>query len=219
MAGSKKISKANLKKIFIVIIALMLIGGLVLSATFGFIDYLIGRKNMTSPGEDEYISSLKEWANYLEESVRENPDLLESKAELGLTYYEIAMYYYWDLDRENVLLYSEKGSDFLLDALDGGLAESWIALKAAVLFLMQEDEPRAERYFRNALELDEENAEAHLYLGNILSSRHLDDQARIHWERVLELVEEDSPEAQAARYYLDAYEIGDISGERGEDKP
>ena len=157
MAGSKKLSKGNLKKIFIVMIALMLVGGLVLSATIGFIDYLIGRKNITSPGEDENISYLREKAHDLEESVIENPDL-ESKAELGLTYYEMAMYYYWDLDRENVLLYSEKGIDFLLDA-------------------------------------------------------------RIHWERVLELAEEDSPEAQAARYYLDAYEIGDISGEKGEDKP
>jgi tetratricopeptide (TPR) repeat protein len=218
MAGSKKFSKGNLKKVFIVIIALMLIGGLVLSATFGFIDFLLERKNLASPGEDEELRYLKEKAHYLEESIRESPDL-ESKADLGSTYYNLALYYYWDLDWENAILFSQKGSGFLLEALDGGLTDSSIALKAAVLFLMQEDDPQAERYFRKALELDEENAEAHLYLGNILSSRGLDDQAKVHWERVLELVEEDSPEAQAARYYLQAYEIEDISGEKGEDKP
>lgn len=209
MAGSKKISKANRKKLLYGIIALLLIGGLVLSATFGFIGFLIERNNLALPGEDENIINLKEWAKYLEESIRENPDLLESKAELGLAYYNIAMYYYWELDRENVTLYSEKSSGFLLDALEGGLAESWIAQKIAVLFLLQEDEFQAERYFRKALELDGENAEAHLYLGNILNSHGLGDEASIHWERVLELAEEDSPEAEAARYYLQVNEIGD----------
>lgn len=108
MAGSKKISKGNLKKIFVVIIALMLIGGLVLSATFGLIDFLLERKNMTTPEED-YVSNLKEKAQYLEAYVRENPDILEGKADLGSTYYEIAMYYYyWELDMENVTLYAKK---------------------------------------------------------------------------------------------------------------
>jgi Flp pilus assembly protein TadD len=66
----------------------------------------------------------------------------------------------------------------------------------------QDDAVRAERFFREALALDGENAQAHLYYGIFLSLRERDADARKHLEKVLELEPAESALAELARAYL-----------------
>ena len=65
-----------------------------------------------------------------------------------------------------------------------------IALLAAFI---QNDEPLAEKYFRNTLELQEDYPEAHFYYGIFLLSQEREEEAQEHWEKVLQQAEEDSP--------------------------
>ena len=94
MVKNKK-GKVARKKLFSILIILLLVGGVLLSATAGFFDFLWGKGNMaSSTGDDEYILSLKKQAGFLEESLRGNSVDLEKQAALGNIYYELAMYYW-----------------------------------------------------------------------------------------------------------------------------
>jgi Tfp pilus assembly protein PilF len=53
-----------------------------------------------------------------------------------------------------------------LEALDDGLKEPGVTLNVALLALLKGDETQAEKYFKETLELEETNPDAHLYLGS-----------------------------------------------------
>lgn len=82
---------------------------------------------------------------------------------------------------------------------DDYLSRLNLAIMAA---FYQDDAVRAERFFREALALDGENAQAHLYYGIFLALRERDADARKHLEKVLELEPAESALAELARAYL-----------------
>ena len=94
MLRNKK-SKINRKKLLSIVVVLLLVGGLLLSATVGFFDFFGGDRNLaSSTGDDEFILSLKQQADSLEETLKKDPDDSEKQAALGSIYYELAMYYW-----------------------------------------------------------------------------------------------------------------------------
>lgn len=202
--GKKRISKLARKKIIYLLIALLLVGGLVLSATYGLFNYFFGGGKLVSQAEgDEYLYSLLQHASVLEKALNKDPADLEGKVDLGDTYYGISMYYYMQQKQKEVESYAEKSRKLLLEALEEGVTEPGVTLKIAMLALLEGDDTQAETYFKKTLELEETNPDAHLYLGSLMYSRGMEDKAIIHWEEALEQSEEGSPVAQTARYYLD----------------
>ncbi len=219
MIRSKK-GKAARKKLFSYIIIFLLVGGLLLSVTAGFFDFLWGRKNLAYPAEeDEFALNLKQQADFLEESLRKNPGDLEKQAALGSTYYELAMYY-WGQGLEEGKIYAGKSLELLLPVVEGDLREPFFTLKIALLAaFIEKDDFQAEKYFRETLELQDDYPEAHFYYGLFLASQERAAEAQTHWESVLQQVEEDSPLAQAARRYLQVNAEKDSSKEKGEEQP
>ena len=211
MVKNKK-GKVARKKLFSILIILLLVGGVLLSATAGFFDFLWGKGNMaSSTGDDEYILSLKKQAGFLEESLRGNSVDLEKQAALGNIYYELAMYY-WGQGSEEKEVYAAKSKELLLQVVEGGLREPLVTLRIALLAaFIQNDEPLAEKYFRNTLELQEDYPEAHFYYGIFLLSQEREEEAQEHWEKVLQKAEEDSPLAAEVQRYLQVYDERDDS--------
>lgn len=170
----------------------------------------------SSPGDDEYILGLIQQADFWEQALAEAPGDLEKETVLGGIYYELAMYY-WSQglqDKENYALKSKK---HLLQVCQGGSREPAVTLKIALLaaFILN-NESLAEEYFQNTLKLQADNPEAHFYYGVFLSSRDEVEVALKHWEKVLQLVEKDSPLAAEAQRYLLHYNEADSSGEKQE---
>jgi tetratricopeptide (TPR) repeat protein len=202
--GKKKIGRLARRKIIYLIIALVLVGGLVLSATYGLFNYFFGGGKLVSQAEgDEYLYGLLRQAVVLEKAVDKDPSEVKNKVELGNTYYAISMHYYMRQDMKEMETYAGKSRELYLEALDDGLKEPGVTLNVALLALLKGDETQAEKYFKETLELEETNPDAHLYLGSLMYSRGKEDEAIIHWERALELAEDGSPVAQTAGYYLD----------------
>ena len=218
MFRSKK-GKASRKKFFSYAIVFLLVGGLLLGAMAGFFDFLWGGKNLANPIEgDEFARNLKEQADLLEKSYRENPDDLEKKAVLGSIYYELAMYYWGQgQDAEEEENYAEKSMALLLPAAEGGLQEPALTLKIALLAaFIEEDDARAEKYFRETLSMQDDYPEAHFYYGLFLASQDRVTEAKVHWKNVLQQVEEDSSLAREAQLCLEIYAGDDTAGEKEE---
>ena len=217
MIRSKK-GKAARRKLFSYIIIFLLVGGLLLSVTAGFFDFLWGRKNLTYPTEEnEFVLNLKKQASLLEESLRENPGDLEKQAALGSVYYELAMYY-WSQGLEEGKIYTEKSQELLLPAAEGGLREPLVTLKIALLAaFIEKDDFLAEKYFRETLELQDDYPEAHFYFGLFLASQErgrgqnsLGECSTAGGRRF-----SFGPEAR----YLQVYAEKDSSKEKGESNP
>lgn len=212
-----KKSKADRKKFISYTVVFLLVGGLLLSATAGFFDFLWGRKN---PGylaeEDEFILNLEKQASLLEKSCRENPDDLEKQAVLGSIYYELAIYL-WGQGLEEGKRYAGKSLGLLLPVVEGGLQEPSITLKIALLTAFIEgDDSRAEKYFLETLTLQDDYPEAHFYYGLFLASLERAEEAKVHWENVLQQTEEDSFLAGEARRNLQIYAEMDSSQQKNE---
>lgn len=213
MFGGKK-SKAARKKILSSLVVLLLVGGLLLSATMGFFDFLWGKENTVSFTDDEYISALKKQAGLLEQTLETNPGDLEKQADLGNIYYELAMYY---LNRgsEEKEVYAVKSRESFLKAVKGGLRKPFVTLRIALLSaFIQDDEHLAEKYFKDTLELQDDYTEAHFYYGIFLLSREREEEARHHWEKALQFVEQGSPLEAEIQHYLQIYAEADISGKK-----
>ncbi|HHT46514.1 MAG TPA: hypothetical protein GX004_04370 [Firmicutes bacterium] len=202
--GKQKISKLTRKKIIYFSIALLLVGGLVLSSTYGIFNFFFGGGKLVSQAEgDEYLYSLLQHASDLEKALNKDPADFEGKVDLADTYYGLSMYYYMQQKQKEAESYAEKSRKLLFETLEEGVTEPGVTLKIALLALLEGDDTQAETYFKKTLELEETNPDAHLYLGSLLYSRGMEDEAINHWEEALEQAEEGSPVAQTARYYLD----------------
>ncbi|MGI6317239.1 MAG: tetratricopeptide repeat protein [Firmicutes bacterium] len=202
--GKKKTGRLARRKIVYLIIALMLVGGLVLSATYGLFNYFFGGGKLAyQAGGDEYLYGLLQQAAELEKAVKKDPSVVKNKVELGDTFYAICMYYYMKQDLKEMETYAKKSRELYLDVLDEEPEEPEVTLNIALLALLEGDGAQAEDYFKKTLELEETNPDAHLYLGSVLYSRGEEEEAVTHWERALELAEDGSPVAQTAAYYLD----------------
>jgi tetratricopeptide (TPR) repeat protein len=202
--GKKKIGRLARRKIIYLIIALVLVGGLVLSATYGLFNYFFGGGKLVSQAEgDEYLYGLLQQAAQLEKAVDKDPSEAKKKVELGDAFYAISMYYYMRQDMKEMETYAKKSRELYLDVLDEKPEEPGVTLNIAMLALLEGDGAQAEEYFKKTLELEETNPDAHLYLGSVLYSRGEEEEAVTHWERALELAEDGSPVAQTAGYYLD----------------
>jgi cytochrome c-type biogenesis protein CcmH/NrfG len=212
-----KKGKVYRKKLLSIVVIALLVGGLLLSATAGFFDFLGGKRNMaSSPGDDEYILSLKEQAEILEKALQGDPADLENKAALGSIYYDLAMHC-WGRGLQEKETFAVKSKKFLLQVIAEDPLESAATLKIALLaaFILN-DETLAEKYFQNSFELQEDNPEAHFYYGVYLFSREKGEEARKHWEKVLLLAEKGSPLATKAQRFLLQYNETDLSkGKQG----
>ena len=203
---SKRI-KSAFRKYFYVFMALLLVGGLIVSATAGLFNFYSGNLFSSAEEEDDYLAALKQLAASLEESLQESPGDTKKKAELASAYFELAMYYSGQgPEGEDKEGYAAKSRALLLEAVEEGLLEPWVTYRIALLALLQKDDAQAEEYLKKTLELDENLSEAHFYYAAFLSARERADEAREHWEKVLELEEEGSYLAQTAEYYLNQQE-------------
>ncbi len=202
--GSKIARKRVIRNVGILVVALMLVGGLVLSAMFGLIDYLArgGQPYYNASPEADQVGTLKHHAQSLEDSLEENPEDLDLMAELGYLYYQIAMLSWESGQAEQGDRYGEQSKDLLVEVSEKGFEESWATLTVALLSMYGENQDMAEDYFNKTLEIDEDNPEVHLYYGIYLSSVDRMEQAREHWDLVLDLADEDSQLAMIAEFYL-----------------
>jgi len=212
-----KKGKVTRKKIFSYVIVFLLVGGLLLSVTVGFFDFLWGRKNLAnSREEDEMLLSLQKQVGFLEESWREDPADLEKQVALGGAYYDLAMYC-WGQGQKEGEKYAKKSQELLQSAVEGGLREPAAILQMALLAaFIAKDDLQAEKYFQETIKLQDDYPEAHFYYGLFLASCERVAEAQIHWESVLRQAEEDSPLAGAARGYLQVY--AEKEGTKGEDQ-
>lgn len=201
---SKKIArKKTLRNAGILIVALLLVGGLVLSAMYGFIDHLARGGQPPPTQEGDQLESMKQYAESLEQSVQEDPDDMDLRAELGYVYYQIATLSWQSGEGAEGDQYADKSKELLVEVTEEGYQESWAPLTVALLSMYDENQDMAESYFDKTLEMDDENPEVHLYYGIYLSSIERMDQAREHWDQVLELADEESQWAQMAEFYLE----------------
>lgn len=203
--NKKKARKKTMRNAGILLVALLLVGGLVLSAMFGFIDHLArGGQQQFDPGpEGDQLGSLKQYAGSLEQSVQENPEEIDLMAELGHVYYQIAMLSWESGQGADGDRYAQKSKDLLVEVTEKGYEESWATLTVALLSMYDENPEMAEDYFDKTLEMDDENPEVHLYYGIYLSSVDREEQARRHWDQVLDLTDEGDELAQMAEFYLE----------------
>lgn len=173
----------------------------------------------SSPGDDEYVLSLKQQADILEEALAGDPADSEKKAVLGDIYYELAMYC-WGRGLQEKEAYAAKSKNLLLQAGEEVFPEPAANLKIALLaaFILN-DEILAEEYFQNTLKLQEDYPEAHFYYGVYLSSQEKVEKALKHWEKVLQLEEEDSPLAAEALRFLLHYNVAHTSRGKQENYP
>ena len=214
----KKRRKKAVRNTVYLVIALMLVGGLVLSAMFGLIDFLArGGQPPVPPGpEEERLAALEQYADSLEESLEENPEDIETMSELGHLYYQVAMLH-WNSGRaDDGDHYAQKSKDLLIEVTEKGFEESWATLVVALLSMYDEDEEMAEAYFEKSLEIDEEDPEIHLYYGIYLTSVERMELAQEHLDRVRDLAGEDSQLGQIAELYLQDLEASDGPPEPGE---
>ena len=203
--GRKKKRKFPYKKLIYLVMALILVGGLVLSASMGLVDYFARGNRVLPTEQDEQLAVLLQWVDQLEDNLKENPEDAGSKAELGGAYFELAMYCS-EKNLEDYDEYAVKSKGFLQEAVEDGFLETWVTFRIALLALAQKDDAEAEEYFRVTFDLDENYAEPHLYYAAFLSARERAEEARFHWEKVIELESEDSFLAQTAQHYLNATE-------------
>ncbi len=216
--GKKKIGRLAKRKIIYLIIALVLVGGLMLSATYGLFNYFFGGGNLAYQAEgDEYLYGLLHQAAELEKALGKNPLETKNKIELGDTFYAIAQYYYMQQDLKKMETYANKSKDLYLKVLEAEPGETGVTLNIALLALLEGDIAQAEDYFKKTLDLEEANPDAHLYLGSVLYSKGERDEALLHWERALELAEDGSPVAQAAGYYLDVSQAAEAAENNGDE--
>ncbi len=200
----KKTRKKNVRNAVYLLVALLLVGGLVLSATFGFIDFLArGGQPPPVPGtEGDHLVALAQRADSLEKSLEENPGDTDLLAELGYVYYQASMLS-WERGRgAEGERYAQHSKDRLIEATEQGFAEPWATLIVALLSMSGENQELAEEYFERTLEMDDEDPEVHLYYGIYLSSVDKVELAREHWKRVLDLDDVDPWLVQAAEMYL-----------------
>ncbi|NLX90134.1 MAG: hypothetical protein GXZ07_00825 [Firmicutes bacterium] len=180
-------------------VALFLVLGLVLSAVFGFVDFLAGGQKIA---DDPYLLELEAKAASLKEALEQTPKDGALAAELGNTFYQMATFFWQQGLEEQGNKYGMQSRNYLTRAVENGEISPEITLSIAFLALSQDDYQAAEEYFQKTIDLDQENPGAHLYYGLFLSGRKRDEEAKKHWEKVLEYAPQDSPEAQAAQYYL-----------------
>ncbi|HAP31624.1 MAG TPA: hypothetical protein DCQ14_01005 [Firmicutes bacterium] len=207
MPVKKKTAKKILyRNIFVSAVALILIAGLVLSAVLGFADFLVSGEEQTAPpvGED-YLSTLEDLAASLEETLAASPYDAELKMRLADLYLELAMAHGSLGAAESRDAYVQKGEALIQQAgAEFPEQHAIFILKLAILAAFyQDDAIRAERFFREALVLDGENAQAHLYYGIFLALRERGADARLHLEKVLALEPEGSELAVLARAYME----------------
>jgi len=202
----KTVKKILYRKIFASVVALILIAGLVLSAVLGFADFLVSGEEQTAPPAGvDYLSMLKDLAASLEEALAASPDDAELKIRLAELYLELAMAHGSLGAAESRDAYVQK-SEALIQQAGAEFPERHVILilnLAMMAAFYQDDAIRAERFFREALALDGENAQAHLYYGIFLALRERGADARIHLEKVLELEPEGSELAGLARAYME----------------
>ncbi len=204
--SQRKKARLRRRNILIVTVAVLLVGGMILSATLGFADLLGGGRADAPPAGQDYLGAMQERAASLEKTLEEEPENAELMAELGETYYELAMYYWQEEGSEaEGFRYIQKGQDQFLQAVEEGFDEPWAKLRVAVLSFYLEENRLAESYFERVIELEPENPEALLYHGVFLASQGSLEEAREQWEKVLELVDEETIWAQAAEFYLESY--------------
>jgi len=193
--------KARRKQILYMAVALFLVLGLVLSAILGFVDFLTGGQNVGQV-EDPHLVELEERAVTLKEALAQAPEDGALAAELGNLYYNMATISWQQGLEVQGDKYGRQSREYLIRAVENGEISPEITLNIALLALFQDDHDVAEDYFRKTLDQDEKSPGAHLYYGLFLSSIEREEEAKEHWEKVLEYAPEDSSEAQAAKYYL-----------------
>ncbi len=214
----KKTRKKNVRNAVYLLVALLLVGGLVLSATFGFIDFLArGGQPPMQPGvEGDELAALRQRIDIMEQSLEENPGDTDLLAELGYVYYQAAMLSWERGQGAEGERHAQQSKDRLIEATEQGFEEPWATLIVAILSMYGENQELAEEYFERTLEMDDEDPEVHLYYGIYLSSVDKVELAREHWQRVLELAEEDSRLVQVAEMYLEEGEHSEEPAEHPE---
>ena len=207
--NKKKTNKFLRRNIIISAIALLLVGGLVLTAVLGFADFLSsgeqGDPDPAVPAKEDYLSTLEEMAASLEQRLEKYPDEQGLKLELADIYLELAAVHGGAGEAELRISYAQK-SEELLNQAAGETRDAETMLKLAMLAYYQDDRPRAEEYYGRALALDEDNAEVHFSYGLFLASGKQEAKAREHLEKVLLLEPEESYLAALARLYLEEME-------------
>ncbi len=194
--GQKRIRR---KQILYGAVALFLVAGLVLSAVLGFVDFLTGGLDAA---KDPALLKLEEEAAGYEKSLKRNAGDGPLAAKLGTLLYNMATIS-WQQGLENQgNKYGIKSRKYLIQAVENGEISPEITLNIAFLALSQQDHGTAEEYFKKTLDQEEENTVAQLYFALFLSSLEREEEAKAHLEKALEYAPEDSPEAQAAEYYL-----------------
>lgn len=211
-ARKKKTAKKFLyRNILVSAVALILIAGLVLSAVLGFADFLVSGEGQTSPpAEVDYLFMLNELAASLDEELAASPEDADLKMQLAELYLELAMAHGSLGAAESRDAYVQK-SEALIQQAGAEFPERHVILilnLAMMAAFYQDDAIRAERFFREALALDGENAQAHLYYGIFLALRERGADARIHLEKVLELEPAESELAELARTYMEGNGLG-----------
>lgn len=197
--SSRRQKKARRKQILYIAVALFLVAGLVLSAVLGFVDVLTGGQEAA---KDPYLLELEAKVASLEEALEQDPEDGSLAAELGTLFSNMATISWQQGLEEQGNKYGMQSRKYLTRAVENGEITPEITLNIAFLALYQNDHDAAEEYFQKTLAQDEQNPGAHLYYGLFLSSLEREEEAKKHWEKVLEYASEDSPEAQAAEYYL-----------------
>jgi tetratricopeptide (TPR) repeat protein len=194
--GQKKLRK---KQILYGAVALFLVAGLVLSAVLGFVDFLTGGQGAN---KDPSILKLEEEIATLEKSLKKDVENGLLAAEIGTLYYDMATISWQQGLQKQGNKYGEKSRKYLIQAVENGEISPEITLDIAFLAFSLEDYDTAEEYFQKTIDQGEQNPIAHIYYGLYLSNLEREKEAIEHFAKALEYAPEDSPEAQAAEYYL-----------------
>jgi tetratricopeptide (TPR) repeat protein len=197
--NSKGQKKLRRKQILYMAVALFLVAGLVLSAVLGFVDFLTGGQEAA---KDPSLLKLEEEAASLEKSLKKNAENGPLAAELGTLFYNMATISWQQGLEDQGNKYGIKSRKYLTQAVENGEISPEITLNIAFLALFQHDHAVAEEYFQKTLAQEEQNPIAHLYYGLFLSNLERGEEAEEHLEKALKYAPENSPEAQAAEYYL-----------------
>lgn len=167
--------------------------------TVAYNSYLFGLYFWNKRTEKESVIKA---ATYLEQSIKEDPNLAVAHALLAECYFHVGISDWGILSRADALAYARSEVQRALE-LDANQADAYIVL--AYLSLENRDFVTGEQHFRRALELDPNNAEAHLQYGTFLYTQARMAEANAELKRSQELAPVSYLNNHARAYVLFLY--------------
>ena len=131
-------------------------------------------------GKDDLLKAI----SYLQQSIKEDPNLAVAHAILGQCYFGIGISDWDVMPRAEAIARARTEAESALE-LDSNLADAYTVL--AYISLDNRDFAKGEEHFRRALQLDPNNAEAHLHYGTFLFTQARLAEADVELKQAQEL--------------------------------